>query len=202
MAKKSILKRGFKANAERLAIEYRSKLLIHPCAPLCAFKLSEHLSIPVCSATEFLKQEDEIALLSGTNGVECEWSALTMVTKAGNRIIIHNPFHSIGRQQSDVMHELAHIICKHEIKENTYDFAIPFGMRNFDEVQEEEAKCLGSTLQIARPGLLWSKKRDMDNHAIAEHFNASIDMVNYRMNTSGVSKQAYFINRNKKPKEE
>jgi hypothetical protein len=74
-------------------------------------------------------------------------------------------------------------------------------MRNFDEVQEEEAKCLGATLQIARPGLLWSKKRNMENDEIAEHFNASIDMVNYRMNTSGVAKQAYFINKNKKQRE-
>jgi Zn-dependent peptidase ImmA (M78 family) len=90
------------------------------------------------------------------------------------------------------MHELAHIICNHEQKATKYNFAIPFGMMYYNEVQEEEAKCLGSTLQIARPGLLWSKKRDMDNHEIAKHFNASIDMVTYRMNTSGVAKQAYF----------
>ncbi len=144
-----------------MKIEYRNKLLIHACAPLCAFKLSEHLAIPVCSATEFVTEENEIALLSGTNGIECEWSALTMVTKAGNRIIIHNPFHSIGRQQSDLMHELAHIICKHERKETEYDFAIPFGMRHFDEEQEEEAKCLGSTPRITRcssPGREFSRQ--------------------------------------------
>lgn len=193
LAKKNILKRGFKAQAERLAIEYREKLRIHPCAPLCAFKLSEHLEISVCSATEFVTKENEIALLSGTNEVECGWSALTMLTKAGNRIIIHNPFHSTARQQSDLMHELAHIICKHEMEETKYDFPLPFGMRNFDELQEEEAKCLGATLQIARPGLLWSKKRNMSHDEIALHFNSSVDMVTYRMNTSGVAKQAYYM---------
>jgi len=83
LATKSILKRGFKANAEKLAKQYRENLNIHPCAPLCAFKLAEHLQVPVFSATEFLKLSDEINLLSGTNGSDCGWSALTMLTKAG-----------------------------------------------------------------------------------------------------------------------
>jgi Zn-dependent peptidase ImmA (M78 family) len=195
LATKSILKRGFKAKAERLAKEYREKLLIHPCALLCAFKLAEHLRIPIYSATELVTLTNEVNILAGSNGTDCEWSALTMETKAGNQIIIHNPFHSTGRQQSDLMHELSHIICKHKRSQTEYDFEIPFGMRHFDEEQEEEAKCLGATLQLARPGLLWSKKRNMTSEEIAAHFNASIEMVNYRLNTSGVARQSYYMNK-------
>jgi Zn-dependent peptidase ImmA (M78 family) len=197
LAAKSILKRGFKTKAEKLAIEYREKLNIHPCAPLCAFQLAEHLAIIIYSATEFVKSTNEINILSGVNGNDCEWSALTMNTKSGDKIIIHNPFHSVARQQSDLMHELAHIICKHERNQSKYDFEIPFGMRHFDEVQEEEAKCLGATLQITRAGLLWARKRNMTTEEIAAHFNASTDMVKYRMNTSGVDKQMYYIKRNR-----
>ena len=188
MATKSILKRGFKAEAERLAKQYREELNIHPCAPLCAFKLTEHLQVPIWKATEFIKTSREIDLLSK----DCGWSALTLITKASNRIIIYNPFHSQGRQQSDVMHELAHVICKHERDQKEYDFEIPFGMREFNEVQEEEAKCLGSTLQLATPCLLWANKKDMSKEQIAEHFNASRDMVNYRMNTTGIAKRKYY----------
>ena len=195
MATKSILKRGFKAKTERLAIKYRENLSVHACAPLCAFKLAEHLNIPIYSATEFIKSTNEINLLSGANGIECEWSALTMTTKVGNRIIIHNPFHSTARQQSDLMHEIAHQICKHEHIQTDYNFEIPFGMRYFNEEQEEEAKCLGSTLQITRPGLLWAVKRNMTTEEIANHFNASIDMVKYRMNLSGVTKQSFYMNK-------
>jgi len=192
LATKSILKRGFKANAEKLAKQYREGLNIHPCAPLCAFKLAEYLKIPVFSATEFLKLPKEINLLSGADGNYCEWSALTMLTKAGNRIIIHNPFHSVARQQSDMMHELAHIICEHEHDQKSYDFDIPFGMREFNELQEEEAKCLGSTLQLATPCLLWANKRNMTTETIATHFNASTDMVTYRMNITGIARRSLY----------
>lgn len=191
---KSVLKRGFKANSDRLAKLYREKLGIHPCAPLCALKLAEYLQVPVYSATIFLVLPEEISMLSGTNGRECEWSALTMKTQIGNRIIIYNPFHSLARQQSDVMHELAHIICNHEINKKDYDFEIPFGMREYDDEQEEEAKCLGSTLQLATPCLLWAKKRNMSTEVIATHFNASTEMVNYRMNMSGIAKRQSNFN--------
>ena len=115
-----------------------------------------------------------------------------MKNAAGDQIVINNPFHSTARQQSDVMHELAHIICKHERRQTEYDFEIPFGMRYFNEVQEEEAKCLGATLQLATPCLLWSRKRSMTHEEISSHFNASIDMVTYRMNMTGIAKQTFI----------
>lgn len=192
---KVVLKRGFKANSERLAIQYRESLNIHPCAPLCAFALAEYLKISVYNATEFLSQQTDINLLSGANGNDCEWSALTMITKAGNQIIIFNPFHSLVRQQSDLMHELAHIICNHERHEIEEDVEIPFGMRSYDAEQEEEAKCLGATLHLAKPCLLWAKNRNMSYEEIAAHFNASKVMVTYRMNMTGIAKLA-FIKRN------
>ncbi len=188
LATKVILKRGFKAQAELLARQYREDMKIHPCAPLCAFKLAEYLQIPVYPATDLVTDENEVKLLSEDNGTICGWSALTMKTKAGNQIIIHNPFHSTARQQSNMMHELAHIICKHEHSQKTYDFEVPFGMREFDEIKEEEAKCLGSTLQLAKPCLLWANKRSMTNEAIAAYFNASVEMVVYRKNITGITK--------------
>lgn len=192
-APKKILKHGFPAKAERLAVEYRTKLGIHPCAPICAFKLAEHLRIPIYNATEFLTLPQEHDHLSGVNGDDCGWSALTMITGAGNRIIIHNPFHSAPRQQSNIMHELAHIICEHKVDEAARNIPLPLGMRHFDEVQEEEAKCLGGTLQLPKPGLLWALKRNMNTAEIATHFNASNEMVTYRLNISGAAKQSNYM---------
>ncbi|MDB5151102.1 MAG: ImmA/IrrE family metallo-endopeptidase, partial [Mucilaginibacter sp.] len=186
MAGKELLKRGFKAKCERLALDYRSKLSIHVCNPLCAFKLAEYLNIPIYRATEFLTSPIEKEKLANDN---FGWSALTMVTSSGNRIIIINPYHSDARQQSDIMHELAHVICGHKQSFSNYDFEIPLGMRHFDEIQEEEAICLGSTLQITRPGLLWALKRNYTVEQISSYFNSSIEMAKYRMQISGVIKQ-------------
>lgn len=188
LATSNILRRGFKAKAERLAKSYREDLNIHPCGALCAFKLAEHLSVPIHPATKFLSLEDEILWLSQ----DCEWSALTMPNCEGKQIILHNPFHSNGRQQSDLMHELAHIICEHKHEEINHEIPLPFGMRNYNIVEEEEAKCLGSTLQLATPCLLWAKKRKFNNEAIAEYFKASIEMVSYRMNMTGIAKRSYY----------
>lgn len=197
MISRSTLAYGFKAKAERSASDFRKSLQLHVCAPLCAFKLSEYLDIPIYKATEFLTQPEEIARLSGTNENDCGWSALTMQANSGKKIIIHNTFHSPARQQSDIMHELAHIICEHQHPVANYDFEIPLGMRYFDETQEEEASYLGAALQISRPALLWAKKRNMDTTEIAKYFNASEEMVTYRLNTTGVAKQSYFKKKTK-----
>lgn len=155
MGAKIKLKRGFKANAERLAKQYREDLNIHPCDALNAFKLADHLKVPVFKATQFLKLPYEIEWLSNN----CEWSALTMLNFEGTNIILHNPFHSDVRQQSDLMHELAHIICQHQHAATLHGNPLPFGMREYDREKEEEAKCLGSILQLATPCLLWSRKK-------------------------------------------
>ena len=189
MADKDLLKRGFKTKAEKLSVEFRTKMSIHPCAPLCAFKLAEHLNIPIYSASEFLSLPNEVDKLSEE---DFGWSALTMMTRANNRIIIHTTSHSQARQQSNIMHELAHIICEHKHSQSKYDFEIPLGMREFDEVQEAEAICLGSTLQIARPGLQWALKRDYTVEQIANHFNSSVEMAAYRLRISGVAKQQTY----------
>lgn len=187
MAKKNTpFKRGFKSKAEKIADEYRKVLDIHACAPLCAFKLAEHLKIPIYSATEFLELAECESILKGENGKPSEWSALTMETKQKNQIIIHNPFNSIVRQQSDIMHELAHIICKHERNQQDYPFPIPFGMQGYDEQQEEEAKFLGGALQISKPCLFWARKNQVEIEQIASKYNASIEMVRYRMNITGL----------------
>lgn len=184
MSSTQLLKRGFKAKADKLSISYREQLNLKAWEPICAFKLAEYLKIPFYKATDFVSSSYEIETLKKN-----EWSALTMVTKIGNQIIIFNPYHSEQRQQSDMMHELAHIICEHKRDTEKYNFVIPFGMHEFDEIQEEEAKCLGATLQLSKACLFWSNKRNMTYEEIAKKFNSSTEMVRYRMNITGIAKR-------------
>lgn len=191
LAVQTSLKRGFKAEAERIATDCRVKLGLHPCAPICAFDLAKFMGIIVYEATDFLTSDDERNKLAGIDNYECGWSALTMLNKVQEQLIIHNGSHSPARQQSNIMHEIAHILCKHEKKPLPEGINLPFGMRDFDKLQEDEAIYLGATLQLSRPCLLWAKKRNMNNSEIANHFNASIEMVNFRVASTGVNKQ-YF----------
>lgn len=184
MTNTKLFKRGFKTNAEKLSISYREQLKLKAWEPICAFKLAEYLKISFYKATDFISSESEIETLK-----QSEWSALTMITKIGNRIIIFNPFHSQQRQQSDMMHELAHIVCEHKRDNEKYDFEIPFGMHVFDEIQEEEAKYLGATLQLSKACLFWSNKRSLTYEEIALKFNSSTEMVRYRMNMTGIAKR-------------
>ncbi|OQP53499.1 ImmA/IrrE family metallo-endopeptidase [Niastella populi] len=74
------------------------------------------------------------------------------------------------------------------LSEEYQNISIALGMRYYCEEQEEEAKYLGGCLQIPRAGLLWATKKSMSIEQISEYYVASIDMVKYRLNISGVSK--------------
>ena len=195
MAKTSLLPRGFKANAERTALEIRKKLELEGHDPLCGFKLAEHLEIAVFPPTEFFPTDTNIDALVGTKSKDQGWSALTMLTGNNNKIIIHNHLHAPTRQQSNLMHELAHVICDHKHPETNRNIALPFFMRDYDKQQEEEANYLGSTLQITRDGLIWALKKRMELNEIAEHYNASAAMVTLRINATGVKRQLSYLNR-------
>lgn len=192
--KQEILKRGFKASAERTAVDYRTKLGVGQTDPLCAFKLSAHLGIPIFTPANFSISASDLNNIQGTSSKESGWSALTMVAGSGNRIIIHNGSHSPARQQSNIMHELAHIICKHEQPTPFNHISLPLSMRDYDIKQELEANTLGSTLLLPRPALIWALKGKMSIAEIASHYTASEEMVKFRIKMTGVMRQMQYMN--------
>lgn len=187
---KSLLPRGFKAEAERTALKFRKDLELEPHSPLCGFDLAKHLKIDVSAANEFFPAGHNMEDLTGPDS---GWSALTMKNGQDKTIIIHNQLHAPTRQQSNLMHELAHVICKHQQPESHRAIKLPFFMREFDKQQEEEANYLGSALQIPRDGLIWALKKRMEANDIADHFKASAAMVTLRINATGVKRQLSYL---------
>jgi Zn-dependent peptidase ImmA (M78 family) len=187
--KKTIFERGFKTKAENLSIEYREKMGLKAWDPLDAFKLAEFLNIPVISPQDITSSQELINILCGSIGKSSGWSALVMNTSFNEKIIIHNSIHSAGRQQSNVMHEIAHIICGHEIPEKYKNMLLPSAMVFNDKKQEAEAGYLGAALQMSRACLHWALKRNYTHPQIADHFLASEEMVKFRINSSGVAFQ-------------
>lgn len=194
MPSKPAFKRGFKAEAERLSEHYRSQLKNSKFDPLDAFALANHLDVPIVTVKSLFEGNEShpaFSKLSDTN----KFSAMWMPNEDGDKIILHNDNHSIKRQQSNLMHELSHIIRKHEVPENWAILCKQLGLHYYNKEHEDEAKYLGACLQISKPGLLWALKRNYSESQISDYFNASEEMVRFRLNISGASKQRYYMNR-------
>jgi Zn-dependent peptidase ImmA (M78 family) len=117
------------------------------------------------------------------------WSAVT-ITAEDCRIIVYNPTHSSARLESDIMHELAHFIRNHVPSSFHQLPGLPFPLREYRKLDEDEAQWLGGCLQIPRAALLLVLRNGvMQDSELAVHFNASIEMVRYRRNATGVDQQ-------------
>lgn len=114
-------------------------------------------------------------------------------SQPSSHLIIHNGVHSPARQQSNVMHEVAHILCGHELSAVDTGKGLPDYMRLYPQEQELEADCLGWTLLLPRAALLFALGKGWDNAAIMEHYQASAQMVQLRINRTGVKRQLAYM---------
>lgn len=185
------MKHGFKAKAERLSERVRKKLGIPVDHPLPARQLVVVMDVTLLGA-EDIPGLDPRHVNHLLRADVSSWSAVTMEAN-DRRFIIHNTSHAPTRQESNIMHEAAHILCEHPPGEIVrYG---PFSLRRYDRDQEEEAEWLGAVLQIPRKGLLRLARDRVPVSAIAQHFGASEDMVNFRLYKGGVRKQLWHERR-------
>jgi IrrE N-terminal-like domain len=184
----SLLRHGFKAEAERTAVDYRKKLDLQPYDPLPAAILADHLQVRILTPQEIPGITPELLTMLLGEGTY-NWSA-AIYERGDKRYVIHNPTHSHGRQESNLMHELAHAHLKHafcSLQTAIKGLFIP--LRDYDKVQEAEAECLGGCLQLPKDALMHHTfvcKKSPEQ--IAKQFNASLEMVNFRLRMSGVFK--------------
>ncbi len=121
-------------------------------------------------------ESEQIEILSNSDN----WSA--GIIKNNPLWIIHNSRHALTRQESNLMHEFAHVILKHKM----VGYDPKKGLPQRRQQDEDEAVYLGGCLQIPRRGLLWAKQRKMTISQIALHFNASEEMVRFRSNVNSI----------------
>lgn len=181
------MKRGFKTDSERRANSLRGAVGLQPSDPLYARTLARHMEIPVVTPNEIkgLTQEDLNELFGRGSS---NWSALTLVTP-NKTFIIHNSSHSAGRQESNIMHELSHLICDHQPSEIMQIDGFAFPIRTCNKSQEEEADWVCGCLKLPRDGILWAVRSGMTHEAIANRFASSLELVRYRIHITGVDRQ-------------
>jgi hypothetical protein len=179
-------KRGFKKFADDKAIELRKELGIKPSHPLPGLLLAEHLKAKVLHPKD-VPGIDPATLNCLLKGNESEWSGVALHVNSQPIIIINNT-QSLARQESTIMHELAHIICEHTMGE-FQPLAEGIFLRSFNKEHEGEAEWLGGCLQLPGVALYYNHRDGLTIQEIAEKFNASVDMVRFRMNMCGIEKR-------------
>lgn len=173
---------GFKTEANTLAEDIRQELGLRPMDAFDPYRLADHLEIPIWEVSSFSKQNPAISCL--LNGEQGSFSAATIFA-GRRRTIVHNDSHTLGRQHSNLAHELAHSLLQHP-PTPALDAR---GCRDWNQDIEDEAEWLAgillisenATLSIVRLG--WSKERT------AAHFGVSTQMVQRRLNATGAVKR-------------
>lgn len=178
------LPRGFKASAERDALRTRKELGLKDTDPLDPRALAKHRDVAVVSADALVDRErlDEIERLQAF-----AFSAATFSVR-DRTVIVTNPLRTPGRQASDIAHELGHLILGHTLTEVREINGMPFRTCQPDE--EEQATAFGGTLLLPRPLLMAAAVRGHTPEQVAEANTVTVEMARFRMNTTGVLKQA------------
>jgi IrrE N-terminal-like domain len=184
------LRRGFKADAERISEVVRRDLGLGPLDRLDCFSLAEAWGIPVVSLGELREDGASEASIRRLMSPDAGFSAATVVV-GPRRLIVYNPRHEPGRKASSLAHELAHVILEHDPAP-----AIGVGgCRQWDGRQEAEADWLGSTLLVPRASALaWMLKSD-DVAAGASNFGVSVELFRWRINHTGVLREVQKLER-------
>ena len=179
------MRRGFKAEAERLAERTRASMGLRPRDRLDIRDLASHLKVEVIPADHLVDRSRLEELERLQPGA---FSAATFQLPQGRTVAVYNPCSDPPRTNSDIAHELAHILLDHEIRE-IHQLA---GHTFFtcDPEQEEEANWLAGCLLLPRPLLLGEARAGTDPDALAARYQVSTQMARFRLNTSGVLLQA------------
>lgn len=173
------LRRGFKKEANEIALEVRRDLSLRAHDPLDVLAVARSLEIPVVSLKSLA------ATVPGDvhhfHVVEPNaFSALTVFHEPA-RLIVYNDRHSQARRASDIAHELSHALLLHvphrALDEN--------GCRVWAAECEEEAEWLGGTLLIPDEAAVLIVREKLTLSDAASRYGVSRDMVTFRLNVSG-----------------
>lgn len=182
-----MLKRGFKSQCERRSSELRRQLGRREYDPLRASDVAQYYDVTVWSPHDIagIHTEDLQHLL---NAGHQEWSGFTLRINDRHLIVV-NTSQSDRRQNSVLMHELAHIMLGHRLASGTVTDAGHFVPGTYDQDQEDEAAWLGGTLLLPRPALLWMRGRQMSDQEAATYFAVSPDLLRWRVRMTGIDYQ-------------
>ena len=177
------MRRGFKAEAERRAEGARAEMGKRPVDRANALDFATYVGASVRRADELTSSEKLQTLEELQPGA---FSACTFTI--GNRhVIVYNPISSPGRTQSDIAHEVSHIMLGHKMK--TVETVAGLTFFTCDAEEEQEANWLAGCLLLPRRLLYLAARKGLRAPEIAMAYNVSEQMAAFRLRTTGVLNQ-------------
>jgi hypothetical protein len=184
---KGSLQRGYKSWTERTATSLRGDLELGAHDVLQPMALAHYLEVLLWTPQDVPDlPPDALDQLLRTD--PSGWSAVS-VLQGTTPVVIYNPRHSSGRQSSDIVHELAHLILGHEPAKLIMSHDGSFVMRSYDQKDEDEANWLAWALLLPREGLLVCKRQKLTVSEIANRFGVTESLVNFRLRMTGIEAQ-------------
>lgn len=178
------LRRGFKAEAERIAHAVREELGLTQTSALNCDQLCQHLGIPVISVPDLIASGASVKSVHCITAPSAKFSAMT-VAVGTKRLIVFNPQHPAGRRANSLAHEIAHVILEHPLAP-----ALGVGgCRRWDSTLEDEADWQAGALLVPREAALkWIRSgRSLEDGAV--HFGVSLPLFKWRVNHTGIQRQ-------------
>lgn len=168
-----VFRRGFKAEANRIAVRVREKMGLAAISPIDPVEVCAYFDIRLIALSE-VEPGSPFLGRSGSS-----FSAMT-VPCGWHTAIVHNDSHHAYRQRSNICHELAHCFLGHKSTPPLTEQ----GTRAHDGGIESEANFLAGALLITNDAAVYIVQSGIKAVAQRE-YGVSQAMLNYRLRLSG-----------------
>lgn len=177
---------GFKAQAERISASARQSLNVSLFDPLDAKRYASYVGVLVLTVEELNLTENARRQLLEVDSAS--WSGMT-IRESGLVGVLVNPTHSPERQASTMMHELSHVVLKHNPVRVDVSSAGILLVSEYSADDEDEANWLSGALLLPRDALKHYRGKGWSAPEITAHFGVSQQMYDWRIRMTGVDIQ-------------
>lgn len=173
------MRRGFKAEARRLALELREEVGATANARFDPYALAELYGVDVVRLSDLDCSEAAYHHFSVVRSDSFSGAVLPVGTAV---VMLENDSHVAVRRRSTASHEMAHVVLEHP-----FDATIVSddGCRTAKSEHEEEATWLAGELLIPTDTARRLGVRGIRDDEAAAHFDVSVEMARWRINVSG-----------------
>ena len=176
------MRRGFKTQAKKLALEVRAELGLGASACFDPYELAVEYGIPVYTLSELALHED--ARQAGAHYALDRPSTFSaaLIPVGNGRFILDNDYHAPVRRRNSVSHEMSHVLLEHGFTSVLFTCD---GCRSIDKDKEEEADWLAGELLIPYAAAERAARLELTDEQVAQMFDVSTQLAAMRMNFSG-----------------